>query len=310
MEAIDLVYVLGTGSKWNNNEIRFSLRSVSKNLQNVGKIFIVGEMPAFLQNCIHVPCEDIFDPGINADGNMTHKLLGVCRRKDLSDDFLFMNDDFIINKPIAANKIPWLHKEDMATRPPNYWTSQFYRYRLKRTFDELKARKMATLQYDYHAPMLMNKHKFISVMEQFDYANDIGYTFRSLYGNSLKLPAIPFAEFKTTVFHHYNLDKILTKVLNITFIGFNDDGLNRSLKWWLIDTFRSKSRYEKDFADDYIFDLFFWNLRGQPYDEGVKLFSAHFKNKFKNLQEMFRSGYSESLEKKLRYKLNSTINDL
>ena len=187
----DLVYVVGAGSRWQNNELRFSLRSVSANLKNVGNIFIVGEYPDFIKNCIHVPCEDIFDPAINADGNMTHKLLKVCKRPDLSEDFLFMNDDFIINQPIAANEIQWLHKGDMALRPPGYWVTQFYRHRLKRTFEELKASDLSTIQYDYHAPMLMNKLKFILIMQHFNYADGIGYTFRSLYGNSLRLPAIP-----------------------------------------------------------------------------------------------------------------------
>ncbi len=93
VKKIDLVYVVGTGSRWNDNELRFSLRSVSKNLSNVGKVFIVGECPDYLKNVIHIPASDIFDSAINADGNMTHKLLLVCNNKELSDDFLFMNDD-------------------------------------------------------------------------------------------------------------------------------------------------------------------------------------------------------------------------
>ena len=52
---VDLVYVLGKGSRWQDNELRFSLRSVSKNLSNVGQIFIVGQIPDFVKNCVHVP---------------------------------------------------------------------------------------------------------------------------------------------------------------------------------------------------------------------------------------------------------------
>lgn len=308
MEAVDLVYVLGTGSKWDNNEIRFSLRSVSKNLKNVGKIFIVGEMPDFLQNCIHVPCKDIFEPGINADGNMTHKLLHVCKRADLSDDFLFMNDDFIINKPIAANEIPWLHKEDMATRPPNYWTSQFYRHRLKRTFDELKLRGMATMQYDYHAPMLMNKHQFIEVIGQFDYGIDIGYTFRSIYGNSLELPATPFAEYKVTVFKNYSLEKLQERTADMTFIGFNDEGLNRSLKWWLIDNFPDRCSYETNDPTDKIFELHHWYANEKPWSEGVAIFRKYYHHV--NLQKMFDMGETEVLRKKLEFKLLQTLREL
>jgi hypothetical protein len=298
---IDLVYVLGKGSRWQDNEIRFSLRSVNKNLSNTGKIFIVGEIPDFLKGCIHVPCADIFNPSINADGNMTHKLITVCHRMDLSENFLFMNDDFIINQPIAANEIKWLHKGEMASQPPSYWTSQFYRHRLKRTFDELRTRKMTTLQYDYHAPMLMNKHSFISVMEKFDYARDIGYTFRSIYGNSLELPAIPILHQKTVIFKNYTIDEINTRTLNINFVGYNDSGLNDSLKWWLIDNFPNKCKYEVDNPGDRIFDIYFWIKKGKPYQEGVRIFRKYFKHK--HLAEMFEDRETEHLRAKLNYKL-------
>ena len=298
---VDLVYVLGKGSRWQDNEIRFSLRSVSKNLSNVGKIFIVGHIPDFAKNCVHVPCADIFDPAINADGNMTHKLLTVCNRADLSENFLFMNDDFIINQPIAANEIKWLHKGDMANQPPSYWVTQFYRHRLKRTFDELKKRGMTTMQYDYHAPMLMNKHSFISVMELFDYAIEIGYTFRSLYGNSLQLPAIPILHQKIVFFKFYTLDAINNKSAKINFIGYNDQGLNDSLKWWLIDRFPTKCRYETIHPQDRIFDVYFWIKKGKPYEEGAAIFRKYFKHK--HLSEMFTDRETESLKTKLNYKL-------
>ncbi len=305
---VDMVYVIGTGSRWNNNELRFSLRSLSKNLKNVGNIFIVGDIPDFIKNCIHVPCTDIFDPAINADGNMTHKLLTVCKRADLSENFLFMNDDFIINSPIAANKIPWLHKGDMAAQPPSYWVTQFYRHRLKRTFDELKARGMKTMQYDYHAPMLMNKHSFISVMEKFDYASGIGYTFRSIYGNSLELHAMPILHQKTVIFKYYTLAEIKTKSSNINFVGYNDSGLNDSFKWWLIDNFPNKCKYEVVHPQDRIFDIYFWIKKGKPYTEGTAIFRKYFKHK--HLAEMFGDRETENLKSKLNYKLMQSIKDL
>jgi hypothetical protein len=254
-----------------------------------------------VKNCIHVPCADIFNPAINADGNMAHKLLNVCHREDLSDDFLFMNDDFIINQPIAANEIKWLHKGDMASQPPAYWITQFYRHRLKRTFDELKARKMPTIQYDYHAPMLMNKHSFISVMDKFDYASDIGYTFRSIYGNSLRLPAIPVLHQKITIFKFHTITEINTKSSGINFIGYNDSGLNGSLKWWLIDHFPNKCKYEVDNPGDRIFDIYYWIKKGKPYPEGVIIFKKYFKHK--NLAQMFEDGETGRLREKLNYKL-------
>ncbi len=47
IEKIDLVYILGKGSKWSDNEIRFSLRSIEKYF-DYRKIFIIGEKPESL----------------------------------------------------------------------------------------------------------------------------------------------------------------------------------------------------------------------------------------------------------------------
>ena len=308
VKKIDLVYVVGTGSRWNDNELRFSLRSISKNLSNIGKVFIVGECPDYLKNVIHIPASDIFDSAINADGNMTHKLLAACEHKELSDDFLFMNDDFIINQPISAPAIKWLHKGDMALQPEKYWTTQFYRFRLKRTFDVLRDRNLPTIQYDYHAPMLMNKYLFPSVMAQFDFDKDIGYTFRSLYGNSLKLPAIPVARQEVTIFRFYKIHELKLKSQKINFLGFNDQGLNDSLKWWLIENFPNKCKYENSEPQDRIFELFFWIKSGMPYQEGVAIFKKYFRHK--NLIEMFESRETESLKTKLKYKLKQSISEL
>jgi hypothetical protein len=46
--TFNLLYILGSGSKWQNNEIRYSIRSAEKYVGNLGRVFIVGEFPKFL----------------------------------------------------------------------------------------------------------------------------------------------------------------------------------------------------------------------------------------------------------------------
>lgn len=304
----DLVYVLGSGSKWNNNELRFSLRSVEKNLKGVGKIYVVGENPGyFTDKIIYIYYPDPLG-GRNADGNMALKILRACSEENLSDNFLFMNDDFIINREMEVSEIPWLHKNDMATRPEEYWNREFYRKRLRRTFEVLQERNLPTIQYDYHAPMLMNKHEFPKVMEQFDYKEDIGYTFRSLYGNCMKLPAIPILGKKVTLYRNYKVAQLDKKTSNIDFVGYNDYGLNSSLKWWLINAFPDKSSYEKNKPEDRILDSYLWLKNGKEWDEGVRLFGIYYKQM--NVLKLMQQGRSEVLHKKLDYKINQLMQEL
>jgi len=308
---IDLVYVLGSGSQWKNNELRFSLRSVAKNLSNVRNVYIIGEDPGFLsENVIHIYHPDELNSR-NADGNMALKILRACDEPDLSDDFLFMNDDFIINKPISAVNIPLMHKGDMKNRPPEFWITQLYRFRLRRTFDELKKRGFPTMQYDYHAPMIMNKLTFQRVMAQFDFKDDIGLTFRSLYGNTSLEGAlsIPLVDQKMTIYQFYRFKEIQIRVEKATFVGYNDNGLNNSLKYWMFFYFREQSKYEtSDIEDEKIFDIVKWNESGRLYENGVAIFRKYFKNQ--NFTTLFTQYSSQSLEKKLDFKLNQYLNEL
>jgi hypothetical protein len=307
MQKIDLVYVLGSGSVWNNNELRFSLRSVEKNLKGVGNIYVIGENPGFFtDNIIHIYHPDPLDQ--NADGNMALKIIRACRETELTDDFLFMNDDFIINRSMTAVEIPWMHKGDMKDHPEKFWKTQFYRYRLRRTFDILAKSGYPTIQYDYHAPMRMNKILFPQIMEQFNFKDDIGYTFRSLYGNCLGLPAEKLKDQKKTIYRYYNIQQIKQLLENARFVGFNDKGLNFSLKWWLISNFPVKSKYEKNNPSDIILDLYSWSITGREYNKGVQIFENYYRHK--HLLHLFKSGETRILRKKLDFKLSQLIKEL
>src|ERR1035438_10130107 len=89
---VDVVYKLGSGSDNNNDELRYSLRSLSK-FRDLGKVYIVGYKPDFIQNVIHIPMEDIFKS--NKDANLIEKLSAAAKCPDISDCFLNMSDDQI-----------------------------------------------------------------------------------------------------------------------------------------------------------------------------------------------------------------------
>lgn len=305
--AIDLVYVLGTGSKWNDNEIRFSLRSVEKHLTGYRNIYVVGECPKFLTNIVHVPATDEFDPGTNADGNMILKILKACAIPDLSDEFLFMNDDFVILKPMVASEIKWMHKGDMKNKSEAFWKEQFYRYRLRRTFETLRDSGHTTLQYDYHAPMLMNKIRFREVMEQFDFTAGIGLTFRSLYGNVMKLPAEHLTDQKRTVYHRYSYKELVNYLAPASFLGYNDQGLTKMLIYFLAENFPERSKFENSEIEDRIVEISKWLKSDRDFNQGVALFKKYLHGV--NIIHMLEAGETPALRKKLEFKLERALNE-
>jgi hypothetical protein len=59
---IDVVYPLGTGSVWQDNELRYSLRSLEKNFPDLGRVYVVGHKPDWLGNVEHIPFGDSQSP--------------------------------------------------------------------------------------------------------------------------------------------------------------------------------------------------------------------------------------------------------
>ncbi|NQU87033.1 MAG: hypothetical protein HQ541_14855 [Mariniphaga sp.] len=305
---IDVVYVLGNGSKWDNNEIRFSLRSIEKNLLYFRNVYIVGSLPTFLTNVIHVPAKDIFDPNVNTDGNIITKVLEACKQEGLSKKFLFINDDHLVLKPIEARKIPPYHKGNMVEFPDRYWKLNYWRKRLQLTKEILLEKKHTTFHFDCHTPVVFDKKVFPIIFKRFNYKENIGYTMKSIYGNVVFRTGKLLSGQKKTIFRNYSLKQINIRLKDSLLMSFNDQGLNSALKYWLIRNFPDKSKYEKDIPSELIFDIYNWNLSGENYQDGVGIFAKYFKHK--NLIKMFRENENDFLRVKLNYKLNQILKQL
>jgi hypothetical protein len=88
----DLVYLVRPGD--DNEELRYSLRSVARNLPDA-KVWIAGHTPAWVTgvNSIElVPLEGKFD-------NQKQSLRAACEHPDMPDEFVLMNDDFFVMTP-------------------------------------------------------------------------------------------------------------------------------------------------------------------------------------------------------------------
>lgn len=109
--SVDIVIPLGVGSLWQDNELRFCLRSISKYLTDYGQIFIIGDCPDFIQNIIHIPATDsIFRK--DKDRNIFNKLMIACEQNEISESFLFMNDDHYLLSDLVASEIPYYYREE------------------------------------------------------------------------------------------------------------------------------------------------------------------------------------------------------
>lgn len=304
---LDLVYVLGSGTAWRNNEIRYSLRSVEKNLTNYRNIFVVGENPGFTQNIIHIPFPDMYGQ-LNADGNMIEKVLAACNHPMLSDNFVYMNDDAYFIKPLDATAITPFHKGDLNSLPASFWAETHWRKRLYNTLITLQAYGLTTLHFDHHAPVIFNKAAFVETMQQFNYAHDIGLNIKSLYGN-INTPFAPMLSHeKVKVFSKMSLAQIESLTANATYLAINDAGINSALKVFMQQSFPEQCRYEASPLNDLTAELVQWQQSGCPHPLAVEIYNRHFPGK--NFGRLISKHNSEAIQKKLSAKLKMRLSEI
>lgn len=181
---IDIVCPLGNGSKWMNNELRYSLRSLEKFGKNIGEVFIVGEFPEWLQYCEHIPVKD----GIGHEKNIMLKLLAACNDDRVSENFMLWNDDYFLTAPINCELYPNYECGSLAMKIEARIKEDGYRKSLENTRTFLTRNNKWTLMYDGHCPIIYNKTMFRELMNNVDWTIGNGYAIKSLYANYYALP--------------------------------------------------------------------------------------------------------------------------
>jgi hypothetical protein len=167
---MDILYYIGSGSRHNNDELRYSLRSLDAHCKDVDKVWIVGNKPRFLVNCEYVWVEDIKGEWWKNAFLKTKAAIDA----GISKDFLLMNDDFFMLKDFTAKDYPCYHKGDI----PETSTSKYYDV-ICNTRKVLEREGYPFKHYGVHCPMVINGENYLTLEK---YYNE-PVSARCLYGN-------------------------------------------------------------------------------------------------------------------------------
>lgn len=238
----DIVIPLGWGSVWNNNELRYSLRSLEKHLTGVGNLYIVTDlsgMPNWIRkNVIHVACPDLTNI---AAVNTAKKILRACELKTLSDNFLLSNDDFFLLDEFNAATFPNFYRGTLSEYYPNPKNTPYPKTKAN-TAILLKQLGYPNLHYGVHCPILINKRSFNSIIGSLKLNTETGYLTRSIYGNALRLPAEAIKDPKIS--GKLDPDELKKFTEGKRFFAIGDDAVNRPLMDFLHELYPDKSRWE------------------------------------------------------------------
>lgn len=179
---IDVVYPLKQfGSRWKDNELRYSLRSVEMHLQNYRDIYIIGYKPDFVKGVKHIEFAD--DVNAAPDNNILNKLLQICKIPGISEDFLFFNDDHYLLADFDAEKFPYYYCHTLTAYCQRRGADR-YGLRAQATLKYLRENNLPDKHFDIHFPILYNKKKFLEIFEKVP-KKENGYIIKSIYANSL-----------------------------------------------------------------------------------------------------------------------------
>lgn len=238
----DVVYIVGRGTGWADNELRFSMRSLAKHVKGIGKIFIVGKIPAFVTNVVALPWPDNY---ACKERNIMEKVAYACGHPDLSEKFLHVHDDHFALADVDAGHVPnyagWLDLWQLAgaVHKDNPW-----RISVLNAANELFEMGLPVWNFDIHTPIVLNKNLYPEIMDRFDWrGTPNGFVVKSLYANSLHLDPVKISDVKLN--DRYPMQDIVKKIRGREWFSIGNGALSSSFKNLLSELYPKPSPWER-----------------------------------------------------------------
>ena len=170
----DIIIPLGNGSTHGNDELRYLLRSMEKNLKGYDRVFLVTQCcPDWIQNVTVVDIPDKYSH--NKDANLHLKTLETVRMHDVKR-FVWLSDDNAFLRPIHVSDIPVIHNH----RPNAYFYGEDatkWRNRVRNTLEWAKSRGIDLPHtYECHCPQVFDGVALLEGMKDVDYVSEPGLT--------------------------------------------------------------------------------------------------------------------------------------
>jgi hypothetical protein len=166
-------------------ELRYSLRSLNNITNWNGEVYIVGDVPSWIQGVHHKrPFKRSHDPYVDVAG----KLYDVFADSELPDTFIYLNDDVYVTKKMTI--------KTYAEGEINPTENGYHKNSLRMTKTWLQENGYPVLNYDIHTPMIIERDKWLPIYQLF---KDTGskLQWRSLYGNIYGIKSEHYEDKKT-----------------------------------------------------------------------------------------------------------------
>lgn len=232
--------VIPLGSSTNDHiDLRYTLRSIEKNVKNVKNVVIVGDVPEWLCNVDVIGCQDDPDPKWK-ERNILRKIQVACLSPHVTSDFLFFNDDHFILSEIDATNYPYYNKgKIMNSIKENIGP---YRKTMHHTYNFCIRRGFPANNVDTHCPIIYNKEKFLQSFNKVDFLTPWGYGIKTIYCvvNRIKSEYMEDCKFREKT----KYEEVVRQSEGRHVISGYDGAAERGLGQYLSELFPDKSHFE------------------------------------------------------------------
>jgi hypothetical protein len=233
---MDVVYICRSGP---NEELRYSIRSVEKNLPH-RNIWVIGQAPEWYKGSF-IEVQNASAKYLNARANLDV----LVRSEQISDDFILMNDDFFIMRPIE--KISYFYEGTLlerAERNELLTSTGAYTKLLHNTNDKLRNMGIENpLNYEMHIPMIMNKKNLKEVLKHKT------CLWRSMYGNIYDVGGINREDVKVYSNNSSNPRSYEWRGKNFAYLSTQDSSFPEIHRVLLAKKFKTPSSIEDEYED-------------------------------------------------------------
>lgn len=227
-----------TKSKIDYLDLKYFLRSIEKFATGYDNIVIIGERPKGIKNVTFLPFSETFIE-MHKERNIVDKIKYACKQEEVSEDFIFANDDYIFLQPIELSSYPYYHKGELENATDS---KSMYRHTMRHTLEYLQENAKTTFNYDTHCPIIYNKQKFLSTFDVIDFDIPFGYGIKSMYGNLNGVEGEYMPDCKFT--GKSTKEEVKQRCMGRHIISCNETSLRHGLGEYLKEILPHKSRFE------------------------------------------------------------------
>ena len=159
---MDILYILGKGSKHDNIELRMSLRSICKYGKNIDRVIVAGNPVDWLSDeVIKIPVPDKYG---RKHLNIMNCIQTIVDMGVFKGEFLYSSDDHFYVHPVDFNNYPyWIKSKELRSKAIKGARCYGYHLSLVQTRELLMRHGFPIMNFEQHA----NTHMHAKVIKDF-----------------------------------------------------------------------------------------------------------------------------------------------